>query len=85
MLTPSEHYAEADRLLALVENREVTPPFVDTMLKRAEVHAMLAGCCPDWHGDDPGDDPDDWAVRLGPNGYVNAPRVETRTATNERL
>ena len=46
-MTPAEHYAEADRLLAEVEGRAETDlDAAMILLGRAEVHAALARATP---------------------------------------
>ncbi|BBY84213.1 hypothetical protein MPUL_53710 [Mycolicibacterium pulveris] len=69
-MSPSEHYAEADRLLAEVAGKEPIAPIVQAKVALAAAHAALAQC----HS---------WIVDDEYDGCY--PVVETRYATGDRL
>lgn len=86
--TPSEHYAEADRLLAELERADAEAfkyAFVQAKVARAQIHAALAQSpwWPDLFDDEyepaDGDQLDILRAR------INGPLIETRSATGDCL
>jgi hypothetical protein len=45
-MTPSEHFAEADRLLASIAEDQIGLPFANARVAKAQVHATLAAASP---------------------------------------
>lgn len=46
MLTPRQHYAEADRLLSSIDPTLIDKPLFRARIAAAHVHAVLATCQP---------------------------------------
>lgn len=94
-LTPAEHYARADELVAELEQADprvgMSLPHVQLKFRLAELHARLAQS-PWWPGlfsaEHPAPWPDD-EVETDLDGRTAqpwpAPAVETRCATGDRL
>lgn len=75
---PEWHYERATSLMARVSELDSLLPIAKALTAQAQVHATLA-TCPDWHAED--EWPDDEVTR----GYISPRRLETRTATGDRL